>query len=107
MGRSDENTGFICQNCGNEVLPLTNGSYRNHCPFCLYSLHVDEKPGDRSSECGGLMEPIGITYNSNKGFQIIHRCRKCGFERNNVINEDTKQPDSIKAITDLMRKNAR
>ncbi|MBA3237248.1 MAG: RNHCP domain-containing protein [Parachlamydiaceae bacterium] len=23
-------------------MPLRNGSYRNHCPFCLSSLHVDD-----------------------------------------------------------------
>lgn len=42
------NTAFVCQNCKREVLPIQNGSYRNHCPFCLFSLHVDgEVPGDR------------------------------------------------------------
>ena len=64
MSRELENTGFICQNCGKEVLPLTDGSYRNHCPFCLYSLHVDIIPGDRASDCGGIMKPIKIIYNS-------------------------------------------
>lgn len=107
MGRKEENTGFICQHCGKEVQPLTNGSYRNHCPFCLHSLHVDIMPGDRANECGGIMEPIQIIYNHNKGFQVKHRCQKCGFERNNIISEDVRQPDDIKAITALMRKNAR
>ena len=106
LGRKQENTGFICKNCGKEVLPLTDGSYRNHCPFCLYSLHVDIIPGDRACECGGLMEPIKIIRNSKKGFQIVHRCLKCGFERNNKINEDPRQPDDINAITKLMRKSA-
>lgn len=102
MSRKTENTGFICQNCGKEVLPLTDGSYRNHCPFCLYSLHVDITPGDRQCDCGGLMKPIKIIKNK-KGFQILHRCQKCGFERHNKINEDTRQPDSIEAITKLMK----
>ncbi len=104
MTREKENTGFICQNCGREVLPLTDGSYRNHCPFCLYSLHVDIIPGDRACSCGGLMKPIAIDYNPNKGFQIIHHCQKCGFERRNKISEDIRQPDDINAITSLMRK---
>ena len=85
MSHKTENTGFICQHCGKEVLPLTDGSYRNHCPFCLYSLHVDITPGDRA---------------------CIHRCQKCGFERNNKINEDPRQPDDINAITAIMRQNA-
>ncbi len=107
MGRKEENTGFICRHCGREVLPISSGSYRNHCPFCLYSLHVDIVPGDRASDCGGLMEPIRIVYNSNKGYQIVHRCLKCGFERSNMICEDPRQPDDINAITRLMRQAAR
>ena len=35
------------------VVPEGAGSnHRNHCPNCLYSLHVDIEPGDRESECG-------------------------------------------------------
>ena len=102
MSRQTENTGFICQNCGKEVLPLTDGSYRNHCPFCLYSLHVDITPGDRQCDCGGLMKPVKIVK-SKKGFQILHHCQKCGFERYNKISEDIRQPDSIEAITKLMK----
>ena len=37
--------GFIYANCGFEVKPLGYTS-RNHCPFCLCSLHVDILPGD-------------------------------------------------------------
>lgn len=106
MSHKTENTGFICKHCGKKVLPLTDGSYRNHCPFCLYSLHIDITPGDRACECGGLMEPIKIIYNSKKGYQIVHRCQKCGFERNNKISEDSRQPDDINVITAIMRQNA-
>lgn len=45
MSRKTENTAFTCLHCGRQVLPLTNGSFRDHCPFCLYSLHVDEEVG--------------------------------------------------------------
>ncbi len=107
MSRKEENTGFVCSNCGKDVLPLSNGSYRNHCPFCLYSLHVDDNIGDRASDCKGLMKPIRITHHSQKGFQIVHKCQKCGFERNNIINDDPKQPDDIKAITQIMKNSAR
>ena len=27
---------------------------------CLSSLHVDEEPGDRASDCGGIMEPVAV-----------------------------------------------
>ena len=60
MGMKKHNTGFVCQNCGAEVAPQ-NVSERNHCPHCLYSLHVDlNVPGDRKSVCHGKMKPIAV-----------------------------------------------
>ena len=104
MSRKEENTAFICANCGKQVLPLTNGSYRNHCPFCLYSLHVDFRPGDRASGCGGLMEPVGLTYHSRKGYQILHRCLKCGAMARNKIAENTVMPDKVEILARLAAK---
>ena len=101
MSRRKENTGFICENCGREVLPLRNGGYRNHCPFCLFSKHVDTTLGDRREECCGLMKPVGLRYKSGKGFQIVHRCLQCGEERVNKIAEGTIQPDNIEALVKL------
>ena len=101
MSRDKENTGFTCENCGREVRPLDNGSYRNHCPFCLFSKHADRRPGDRRETCGGLMEPVGIRYKAGKGLQIIHRCVLCGAERVNKVAADSVQPDSIEAIAVL------
>ena len=66
MGRREENAGFRCAHCHAHVQPLTNGSYRNHCPFCLWSRHVDRVPGDRKQHCGGMMEPVGVR-SSRKG----------------------------------------
>ena len=102
MSRKEENTGFICEFCEHEVLPLSNGSYRNHCPFCLHSKHVDDVPGDRRSICGGLMEPVGIRFKSGKGFQLVHRCLKCGVNRVNKVAESTVQPDEIEALLPLL-----
>ena len=93
MSRKTENTGFTCVHCGELILPLTNGSYRNHCPFCLHSLHVDNQPGDRLNGCLGLMKPVGLKYHSKKGWQIVHRCQKCGIEKVNRTATDTVQPD--------------
>lgn len=100
MSRSDENTGFVCAQCGQSVQALTNGSYRNHCPSCLWSLHVDEAPGDRASPCRGLMEPVGMTK-SKKHLQIVHRCLRCGALRRNRVADSTAQPDSIDALVRL------
>ena len=102
MSRKTENTGFTCGQCGRMVLPLDNGSYRNHCPFCLFSKHIDNAPGDRRETCGGLMAPVRIQYRAGKGYQIIHRCLSCGAERANKAAVDTIQPDDIEAIARIM-----
>ena len=100
MSRSAENAGFVCAQCGQAVQPLTNGSYRNHCPSCLWSVHVDEVPGDRASACRGLMEPVGLRR-SKKHLQIVHRCLRCGALRANRVAEWTLQPDDIEALMGL------
>lgn len=68
---------FKCEKCGYQVM---GDGYTDHCPECLWGKHVDrEIPGDRKSECRGLMEPIGVMYKSEK-FKILYRCQKCGHE---------------------------
>lgn len=101
MSRKKENTEFVCENCSQTILPLSNGSYRNHCPFCLYSKHMDIIPGDRNNMCHGLLRPIGVKYHSKKGIQIVHKCVKCGEVKVNIIAEDIKQPDDIDIILKL------
>ena len=103
MSRKKENTSFRCANCGKPVIALSNGSYRNHCPFCLYSIHIDEDIGDRQSNCQGLMAPAGIEFNSKKGYQIIHVCRNCGVTRLNRIAENTEMPDDFDMVLELMQ----
>ena len=98
MSRKTENTGFVCDHCGADVKPLTNGSYRNHCPCCLHSLHVDSMPGDRNSDCKGLMKPVGVQYHSKKGWQIVHRCQKCGIEK---VNRTA--PDDMDALLNMIK----
>lgn len=82
---------FTCEHCGVAVAPLEHGSYRNHCPVCLWSKHVDDAgPGDRASLCQGLMEPIGLDLRANKGWMIVHRCEKCGKE---IVNKTAPDDD--------------
>jgi DNA-directed RNA polymerase subunit RPC12/RpoP len=104
VSRRTENISFLCMNCGKQVVPLSNGSYRNHCPHCLHSLHVDNMPGDRSSNCGGIMKPVKLIYNSKKGYQIQHKCSKCGSNKVNIIAEDTVMPDDYRIILTLSSK---
>ena len=93
--------GFTCKNCGREVLPLGYTS-RNHCPFCLWSLHVDVLPGDRACECRGPMEPIRTEPDPRKGFIIIHRCTVCGeIHRNRAAHEARVQPDDRRLLIRL------
>ncbi len=96
------NQGFVCRVCGCEVLPLLNGSVRNHCPKCLWSAHVDRVPGDRSERCGGLMRPIGVVGSPGAGWHIVHRCLECGAVRSNrTAEDDPRQPDDWDRIVEL------
>ncbi|WP_194926572.1 RNHCP domain-containing protein [Catenulispora pinisilvae] len=102
MSRSAQNQGFTCENCGTLVAPLSNGSYRNHCPACLYSKHVDVEPGDRASTCRGAMRPERVEHRGGKGLVIVHRCTVCGFVRPNRIADDPVRGDDIDAVIALM-----
>lgn len=105
MSRSSENVSFTCSNCGVHVSKLNNGSYRNHCPACLHSLHVDDAPGDRASECGGLMRPESVDHHSAKGFMLVHRCASCGKVQRNKVATDCHQPDDMALITKMMARS--
>jgi DNA-directed RNA polymerase subunit RPC12/RpoP len=104
MSRKAENGSFICAHCSRFVTALTNGSYRNHCPFCLHSLHIDASIGDRANNCRGEMMPIDILFNSKKGYQIVHECQKCGTRRVNKIAENTDMPDDFDEIIKLFKR---
>ena len=90
-------SGFICKNCAKEVLPMGTSS-RNHCPFCLCSLHVDINPGDRANECGGLMRPIRTEPDAKHGFIIIHKCEKCGEIRRNRAALNAKEQNDNRSL---------
>lgn len=99
------NDPFKCEHCGREVKPVKyGGSYRNHCPFCLWSKHVDAGiPGDRAESCQGLMEPSGVTVKSGGEFSLIHKCVKCGFQRLNRVAGDDNS-DRLSKISGQMIK---
>ncbi|MBB6097648.1 DNA-directed RNA polymerase subunit RPC12/RpoP [Deinobacterium chartae] len=96
------NTGFTCGHCGTEVPPLANGSVRNHCPACLWSLHLDVFPGDRAADCGGPMRPVAVEHSPKKGWMIVHRCERCGHTgRNKAALDDPNFPDDYDVIVRL------
>ena len=80
---------FECKHCGRTVVPEGAGSdHRNHCPYCLFSQHLDIIPGDREADCGGVMEPIAVWVRKNGEWAIIHRCKVCGALSSNRIAAD-------------------
>lgn len=89
----DEN--FICENCGKSVEKL-DYTARDHCPYCLYSKHVDNNPGDRLNTCHGLLKPIEIEKFKNT-YKIIYICEKCKKKHKNIMATD----DNMDLIIDL------
>ena len=84
---------FICENCGKKVDKLVYSS-RDHCPYCLYSKHVDILPGDRSNECRGLLKPIGIEKYKDT-YKIIYKCDKCHEMHKNIVANDDNYDEII------------
>jgi rubrerythrin len=80
------NEGFICAVCGADV-PVLEKTARDHCPVCLCSLHIDNNPGDRAADCGGILSPVGIKT-GKKGIQIVYKCQKCGISKVNIMADD-------------------
>ncbi len=90
---------FVCENCGSKVEKL-NYTARDHCPYCLYSKHVDIMPGDRSNDCLGLLKPIGIEKFKNT-YKILYKCEKCKTNHKNIMAND----DNLDIIIKLSQMN--
>lgn len=93
------NEEFICENCGEQV-SKSNYTARDHCPYCLYSKHVDINPGDRLNNCKGLLKPIGIEKFKDT-YKIIYKCDKCKQIHKNIMLKD----DDMNLIIDLSIEN--
>ena len=92
MRRSAASFGdFKCAHCHVLVSSahiLSGVNNRNHCPYCLWSYHLDlYAAGDRLSACKGQMKPIGLTMKhgrnryrlENRGeLMLVHECIECG-----------------------------
>lgn len=92
----DEN--FICENCQSQVEKL-GYTARDHCPYCLYSKHVDINPGDRLNPCKGLLKPIGIEKFKDT-FKILYKCQNCGQNHKNIMAND----DDMNLIIELSKR---
>ena len=88
---------FTCGKCQEIV---KGDGYTNHCPKCLWSKHVDINPGDRMSDCGGMMEPIGLDKKGDV-FSVIQKCEICGHQRKNKLVKG----DDFNTAVELLKKN--
>ncbi len=76
---------FTCLVCGADV---RGNGYTNHCPVCLCSRHVDDRPGDRLCTCGGIMPPVSLETKGG-AYVLVHQCVRCGVQkRNKAAPED-------------------
>ncbi len=89
---------FTCVNCGENVKKL-GYTARDHCNYCLYSMHVDINPGDRKNDCHGLLIPFEIEKFKNT-YKIIYKCNKCGEIHKNIIADD----DDIDKVIEISKK---
>lgn len=103
--------GFRCCNCGRWVpfSEFMGTEHRNHCPFCLWSKHVDsKKPGDRKAKCKAGMRSIGLTFKHEgvdkygklrRGeLMLIHECTGCGKISINRIAADDNEETILKVF---------
>ncbi len=101
--------GFVCTHCGAHVVTSAVWSgvqNRNHCPFCLWSRHLDWlSPGDRLSACKSPMRPLGVTAKSTRNkygpaggeLMLIHECVECEKLSINRLAADD-DPETIYGI---------
>ena len=90
---------FICEVCGNKVEKLEYTA-RDHCPYCLSSKHLDINPGDRLSECKGILVPIDIEKGKKDTYKIVYRCSKCREIKKNKMAID----DNFDKVLEIMSK---
>lgn len=95
------NGDFTCAHCHQPVSadPLLSGvNNRNHCPYCLWSRHMDLfEAGDRLAACKAPMQPLGLALKqTHKKYSrqaqgelmLVHCCTACGRACLNRIAAD-------------------
>lgn len=105
---------FRCAHCRNIVSAahlLSGVNNRNHCPYCLWSCHLDLfSAGDRLSACKGQMRPIGLIMKMSRNkyrleargeLMLIHECTECESLSINRIAAD----DDSETIMDVFNES--
>jgi hypothetical protein len=97
----DINSDFQCCHCGGYVSAsrsLAGVGNRNHCPYCLWSRHLDLfEAGDRLAACKTPMQPVGLTLKRTRDkyahiiageLMLVHLCTACEHISINRIAAD-------------------
>lgn len=100
---------FKCDHCHvivSSAHVLSGVNNRNHCPYCLWSCHLDlYAAGDRLSACKAPMKPIGLTMKMGRNkyqrdargeLMLIHHCTEC---KSLSINRIAADDDSGTVMT--------
>lgn len=103
---------FRCGNCCalvSSMQTLSGVNNRNHCPYCLWSCHLDlYSSGDRLSACKAKMKPVGLTMKKSRNkyqlsprgeLMLVHICTDCESVSINRIAAD----DDPKTILEVFR----
>lgn len=97
--KPNESKDFTCKNCRQRVSGRAIGTkQRNHCTFCLYSLHVDVAVGDRKATCQKKMKPVGLTMKKDGEIMIVSECAGCGKIMPNRIAGDDNTDEILKLV---------
>jgi hypothetical protein len=101
---------FKCAHCHvfvSSAHQLSGVNNRNHCPYCLWSCHLDlYAAGDRLSACKERMKPIGLTMKKGRNkyrlelrgeLMLIHECMECSAISINRIAADD-DPETVMAV---------
>jgi hypothetical protein len=103
--------GFRCVSCGSHIHTLnwlSGVQNRNHCPYCLWSKHLDlHTPGDRLAACKERMRPIGLALKRRRKkygdawgeLMLAHECLGCGRVSLNRIAADDDAEALMRAFS--------
>jgi hypothetical protein len=118
VGQNPAVNGFKCIHCRGFICTervLSSVNNRNHCPYCLWSRHLDHrKAGDRLSACKAPMQPLGLTLKKNNKkygparsgeLMLIHVCQDCGKVSLNRIAADDDVEKVIEVYTQSFKQD--
>ena len=110
---------FRCEHCRvliSSAHVLSGVNNRNHCPYCLWSCHLDlYAAGDRLSACKGQMKPIGLTMKAGRNkyrldqrgeLMLVHQCLECGALSINRVAADDASSTLLSVFQESLAKEA-